>query len=248
MNQQNEYSDEHISAYIDGELDNDERARLLFDEQEDAALAQRVNEVRMLKEKIQLAFPDISDKNVTKSSFSFTTFTHHNRTLVAGLFILTAVTAMLTYNMSKNDSLILAKQLIKNTQPISASYISNAIDTHERVVIHVYQYNPQNFTATINHIETLLHQHSSDKSFDVEIVANGQGLKALDIETSIHAERVSQLAKQFNSLEIVACAKSLAQLAKEGDPIQLMKSIMITPSAAQQISKRINEDWFYLKV
>lgn len=248
MNQQNEYSDEHISAYIDGELDNDERARLLFDEQDNAALAQRVNEVRMLKEKIQLAYPEVLDKNVTRTSFSFTTFTHHHRALVAGLFILTAVSAMLTYNMSNDDNLILAKQLIKNTQPISASSISNAIDTHERVVIHVSQYNPQNFTATINHIETLLQQHSSDKSFDVEIVANGKGLKALDLETSIHAERISRLARQFNSLEIIACAKSLAQLAEEGDPIQLMKSIMITPSAAQQISKRINENWFYLKI
>ena len=248
MNQLNEYSDEHISAYIDGELDNDERARLLFDEQGDAALAQRVNEVRMLKEKIQLAYPEVLHKNTTKTSFSFTTFTHHHRTLVAGLFILTAVSAMLTYNMSKDDNLILTKQLIKNTQPISANSISNAIDTHERVIIHVSQYNPQNFTATINHIETLLHQRSSEKSFSVEIVANGQGVKALDIETSIHAERISQLAKQFNSLEIVACAKSLAQLAEEGDPIQLMKSIMITPSAAQQVSKRINEDWFYLKI
>ena len=248
MSQRNEYSDEHISAYIDGELDNDERARLLFDEQEDAALAQRVNEVRMLKEKIQLAYPELPDKNATKTSFNFTTFTHHHRTLVASLFILTAVSAMFTYNMSKDDNLILAKQLIKNTQPISANSINDAIDTHKHVVIHVSQYDPRNFTEIVNHIETLLYQRNNDKSFSIEIVANGRGLKALDIETSIHAERISQLAKQFNSLEIVACAKSLAQLAEEGDPIQLMKSIMITPSAAHQISKRINEDWFYLKV
>ena len=47
MSNQHNYSDEHISAYVDGELDNDERARLLFDKQEDAGLAQRINDARV---------------------------------------------------------------------------------------------------------------------------------------------------------------------------------------------------------
>ena len=64
----------------------------------------------------------------------------------------------------------------------------------------------------------------------------------------MHAERISQLAKQFNSLNVVACAKSMADLADSGDPIQLMKSIMITLSAAQQVAKRMSEGWIYLKL
>ena len=51
MNTQDSYSDEHISAYIDGELDKEERARLLFSEQEDEALARCINEARIMKEK-----------------------------------------------------------------------------------------------------------------------------------------------------------------------------------------------------
>ncbi len=65
---------------------------------------------------------------------------------------------------------------------------------------------------------------------------------------SFYAERISQLANQFNSLNVVACAKSMADLATSGDPIQLMKSIMITPSAAQQVAKRMSEGWIYLKL
>ena len=59
MNKQNQYSDEHINAYIDSELDNDERTRLLFDEQQDTVLAQRINDARILKEKVQLAYSDL---------------------------------------------------------------------------------------------------------------------------------------------------------------------------------------------
>ena len=66
MKKQNKYSDEYISAYIDGELDSEERARLLFDEQSDEELIQRINQARLLKEKIQLAYADIKNTKYEK--------------------------------------------------------------------------------------------------------------------------------------------------------------------------------------
>jgi len=248
MSKQNLYSDEHISAYIDAELDNEERARLLFDEQQDAELAQRINEARVLKEKIHLAYSDIHDTKSSKNPFNCTAFVSKQKTLVAGLAILVTATALLLSPFTNEAELILARQLIKNTQAVEPANISQTIGVHKQVVINISQYQPQNFDATINHIESLLQQHSADTSFQVEIVANKQGLKALDTRTSIHAEQVSQLATQFDNLEVIACAKSLARLATEGDSIQLMESIMITPSAAQQVAKRMNAGWLYLKI
>jgi intracellular sulfur oxidation DsrE/DsrF family protein len=253
MNIQNNYSDEHISAYIDGELDSDERARLLFDEQKDASLTQRINEIRLLKEKVQLAFADAVSVSTAKKPFNCPAFISRHRAIAAGFFVLIAASAMFTYNMFthsmvSNDNLVLAKNLITNTQPISANAINGAIGLHKRIVINVSQYHPQNFSETIAHIETILNQHSNDKSFNVEIIANKQGVKALDKETSIHAARLSLLAEKFDSLEVIACTKSLAKLASEGNPIQLMKSIMMTPSAAQLVAKRTNEGWLYLKI
>lgn len=247
MNGQNTYSDEYISAYIDGELDSEERAHLLFDEQTDEELAQRINETRMLKEKIQLTYSEIGNRKNVKKSFSCTAFVSKHRALAASLLIFSVAMAMLTYNMGGNDSLIMAKQLIKNTQPISANSINDVIGAHNRVVINVSKYDPQNFSNTINSIETLL-QGKDNSLFKVEIVANGQGLKSLDEETSIHAQQIRQLANRFDNLEVVACAKSLAKLAAEGDPIRLMKSIMITSSAAEQVAKRTSAGWLYLKI
>ncbi|GMR01302.1 MAG: hypothetical protein BMS9Abin19_0673 [Gammaproteobacteria bacterium] len=248
MNIQNTHSDEYISAYIDGELDSEERACLLFDEQTDEELAQRINEARMLKEKIQLTYSEVRSKKYEKKPFSCTTFISRHKTLAASLLLLSTVAAMLTYNnLSNNEDIILAKQLIKNTQPISAAAISDVVGDREHVVINISQYHPQDFDETINNIEALL-QSKDSKSFKVEIVANKQGLRALDTETSIHAARISQLAERFDNLEVVACAKSLAKLASEGDPIQLMKSIMITPSAAEQVAKRTSAGWLYLKI
>jgi len=247
MNERNTYSDEYVSAYVDGELDSEERARLLFDEQTDEELAQRINEARMLKEKIQLTYSEVSSRKYEKKSFSCTAFVSRHRTLAASLLLLSTMAAIFAYTMNSNDDLILAKQLIKNTQPIPAATISDVIGDRERVVINISQYHPQDFGEAINNIEALL-QSKDSKYFKVEIVASKQGLRALDTETSIHAARIGQLADSFDNLEVVACAKSLAKLASEGDPIQLMKSILITPSAAEQVAKRTSAGWLYLKI
>lgn len=248
MNDHNKYSDEYISAYIDGELDNDERARLLFAEQQNAKLAKRICEARILKEKVQLAFSDVADTKEPKQSFNCIAFAKYHRALAASLLLFTAVSSLFLYNLNSDVSLIIAQQLITSTQPISAQRISKAVGDNKHVVINIAQYHPEQFSETVNHIEALLQQHKEDKTFRVEIVANKQGLKSLDTETSIHAARIYQLTQQFDNLKVVACAKSLAKLAAEGDPIQLMTSIMITPSAAQQIARRTEQGWLYLKI
>jgi intracellular sulfur oxidation DsrE/DsrF family protein len=248
MNKQNQYSDEHINAYIDSELDNDERTRLLFDEQQDAALAQRINDARMLKEKVQLVYSDLPANNTAKKPFSCTAFISRQKSLVAGVVILITAAVLLLPALLNNDDLMLEKQLIKNTLTVAPETIRAVVGTNKQIVINISQYQAQHFEIAIEQIETLLQQHRNDRSFNIEIVASKNGLKALDTKTSLHADRISLLAEQFSNLEVVACAKSMANLAAAGNPVQLMKSIMITPSATQQAAKRMSEGWMYLKL
>jgi len=248
MKQHDAYSDEYISAYIDGELDNEERAQILFDEQGDKGLAQRINDARIMKEKVQLAYSDVYDNQSANKPFSCTAFIGGHRSIAAAILVLAVAAVIFAPGLMNDDRLMLAKQLINNTQPIAAGEVSKAIGKNSLIVINFSRYEPQTFDATIENIEALLLQHDSDKQFHIEIVANKTGLKALDTKTSVHAERITGLAERFDSLSVVACAKSLANLADSGNPVQLMKSIIITPSAAQQVAKRIAHGWLYIKM
>jgi len=250
MNDHDQYSDEHISAYIDGELDYEERAHLLYDEQEDTGLAKRINDARILKEKVNLAYSDILNKNNPSKHFSCSQFVKQRRSLVAGLFILVASTALLLPVIISNsdDDITIAIQLIKNTPAVTANKIDHSIGSHKKTIINVSRYQPQNFNAVIDNIESVLLKNNKDKSFHIEIVASKAGLRLLDSDTSLHAERITSLVKKFDNVKIVACAKSLAKLASEGDPIQLIKAITITPSVAQQVAKRTSEGWLYLSI
>jgi intracellular sulfur oxidation DsrE/DsrF family protein len=248
MKEQNQYSDEHISAYIDGELDNDERARLLFDEQRDTELAQRVSESRALKEKVQLAYSDITHNSTSTNSFNCADFSNKYRSLVAGIGILIITAALLIPTIKNHHEINLAKNLIKTTETISSDKINVTVGDNKQVIINLSQYQPESFDSTIDHIEALLLQHKNDKLFSVEIVANKNGLKALDKKTSIHANRISLLAKRYENLDVIACVKSMTNLAESGNPIQLMKDILLSPSAAEQVAKRMSDGWMFLKL
>ncbi len=248
MKEQNHYSDEHISAYIDGQLDNEERARLLFDEQQDTELAQRISDSRALKEKIQLAYSDLTSHATATRSFNCAEFVSKRRSLVAGIAVLLITAVLLVPVMMNNSDINLAKNLIKTTDAISSDKISAAIGSNKQIVINLSQYQPERFGTTIDHIEALLVQHGDDELFNIEIVASKNGLKALDTRTSIHAERISLLAQRYNNLDIVACAKSMANLTASNNPIKLMKDILVAPSAAEQVAKRMSDGWIFLKL
>ena len=248
MNKQNRYSDEHINAYIDGELDTDERARLLLDEQHDATLSQRISDARVLKEKVQLAYADLSTADIVRDSVKRSTLFGSKRSLVAGIAILLTTAAFVLPTIIGNNEIVVAQQLIKNTPPLQADAIAKTIGSRKKVVINISQYKANDFGNTLKNIENILQEHRDDNTFKIELVAHKAGLKALDTKTSRHVEQIILLAKRFDSFDVVACAKSMADLATAGNPIQLMKSILITPSAAEQITKRTSQGWMYLKL
>ena len=243
-----EYSDEYISAFIDGELDHEECVRLLLAEQEDEELARRINKARILKEKVQLAYLDFAQDTDRGNAAKCSSLLGRNRSLVAAFLLLIGVAALLTSVVNRNDDVTRALQLMNNTSPIMAKSMAGAIGTHNRVLIHVSENDEASFAKTIDEIEALLSRHKTASALIIEVIANGQGLKLLDAETSGLALRLEQLSQQFDNLDIVACAKSLAQLASSGEPVNLMKSILTTPSAPQQVARRTSEGWMYLKI
>ena len=51
----------------------------------------------------------------------------------------------------------------------------------------------------------------------------------MDANSSISGSRLEQLIKRFDTLGLVACARSLTQLASNREPVKLLKSIITHP-------------------
>lgn len=247
MSDKNRYSDEYINAFIDGELDSNECAQVLFDEQQNDVLAQKINEMRMLKEKVQLAYAGFEEAGEEIRSDSSNSSGLPYARMLASVLVVLLITGLYVYQSPTSNGIETARQLIRNTQATPAYAVNTVVGMNEHVVINLSQYQPAHFSETLEQIKALLQKRNS-ASFSLEIVANGKGLKALDTETSLHVDEIKHLSRQFANLKVVACAKSLAQLASEGDPVKLLKGIMLTPSAAEQVAKRTSQGWLYIKL
>lgn len=244
MNKRTLYSDEHINAYIDGELDNDERAILLTDEQNDEILSRRINKARTLKEKVQLAYADVTQPTPAKTPLRCTTFIRENSSLAA-VFLISFITLLATfYNYQNNNAIQHAKQLIASSTTVLPQQLNHTIGDHKKIVLNITKYQPALFGDLLQELELLLSQND----IHIEIVASNNGLKMLDEKTSLHAKNILSLKNKFDNLDIVACAKSMSTLLKSDNPVQLIKSIMTTPSAAQQVAKRTRQGWLFIKI
>ncbi len=109
----------------------------MMDVQEDNLLAQRVNEVRLLKEKVQLAYFDLSKKDSTKKVLSCPALFSITTSLVAGVMILLATELLLFSTMPGSDEIFLAKQLIMHTDSIAPEAISVTIGASKQIVIDI---------------------------------------------------------------------------------------------------------------
>jgi intracellular sulfur oxidation DsrE/DsrF family protein len=241
------FSAEDINAYIDGELDYEERARILIAEQHDEALARKINEVRILKAQVQLAYP-LLEGHESKCGDSLLSRLIGGIRGLAAVSALLAVALLIFLSIDDRAGIQLAGQLMENARPVAAHDIQGTIGTQHRVIVHISQYRPEQFDDTLNRLERLLMDNHRNASFQVELVANEQGLDALDRRHSRHAAAISRLAERFSNLSVVACALSIAQHAEAGEPVALVDSVMIAPSAAERIAQRAGAGWLYLKI
>jgi len=241
MTNHKDYSDEHISAYIDGELDTDERARLVSDEQHDDTLKQRINETRLLKEKIQLAYGSADDYAALNAA-NKTEKTGPGRRpyyIAVAASLLVLVSALFTIDQLEQQNIEGAKQLIASTQGIAPEQLAASIPADRNIIIDLNSYRPDTFDSTLDHLQQL----AATSRQRIEVVINGEAVSALDANDSPHVKRIIELAERFDNLDIIGCAASITQ-----NPVSLLAETLTTPSTPYEVARRTAEDWLYIKL
>ena len=241
MTNQKDYSDEHISAYIDGELDIDERARLISDEQHDETLKQRINETRLLKEKIQLAYGGADDYTAVNAADKTENTGPGRRpyymAVAAGLLVL--ITAFFTIDHLESQKIEVAERLIASTQGIAPEQLAASTPANRNIIIDLNSYQPDTFDNTLDHLQQL----AATSRQRIEVVINGEAVSVLDANDSPHVKRIIEMAERFDNLDIIGCAASITQ-----NPVSLLAETLTTPSTPYEVARRTAEDWLYIKL
>ena len=237
------FSDEYLNAYLDDELGTDERARLLEALRQDGELSARVCKLQKVKEMVQLAYHNFAAEQDKQQPH-----THKPAwPALAASFLLAIglLTGWFANNQFEQQPRLL--DLAKAAQ----THNTRAAGQEEwRLVLHVDSSDPARFNVMLDETEQLLKASAQQQQkVRIEILTNGGGLMLVEESDAPYTRRLQSLAKQYDNLGLIACQRALDSLKKDkGIELDLLPEASVVESAMNQVIKRQQEGWAYIRI
>ena len=261
MNNEDQFSDEYLNAFVDGQLTPEERAQIYQAINNDSELNRRVCELRKLHDLVQMSYerlpamsgglaPDPVNRRYRATG------------IAAGLALVLGVLLGWGLSGDKPAQTTVAQNMQQtipgNIVPVTLSkndFLSGkGFTSHKKiqvkVLIHLSTGDPAAFKETLNDVRGLM-QHYSSKNINarVEVVANGDGLTMLRADTTPFAREIKRLQTAHKNLRFVACKNTINRLAREkGITAQLLPGVVVIDSGVAQLMRRQQQGWAYIQV
>ncbi|MCG6885948.1 MAG: DsrE family protein [Proteobacteria bacterium] len=238
------FSDEHLNAYLDNQLDREERIRIMEALPHDAELASRLCKLQKVQEMVQLAYHNVEAEkepdNTRDVARNFWPAVAASMLLVTGL-----VTGWLA-----NNHLAQPTTLVDLSKSIQAGNQLAANQQEWRLMLHVSSGDNKRFAILLDETEQLLKTSAREnRAVQIEILTNGAGLKLLEQKDRPHIQKLQKLARQYNNLSLIACQTAMKRYkAEKGIDIQLIPEAGTVPSAMHEVIKRQEEGWSYINI
>jgi intracellular sulfur oxidation DsrE/DsrF family protein len=245
MDKSTQFSDEFLNAFLDDELSDDDRQRLLDAMRDTPALDERLCQLQKTRDMLRLAYTprEIPGMSVDQPA---------PRWSGPGL----AMTASIILLVGLSIGWFAHNQLLPGNSPVSiAQHMAvepavPSIDGTWRLVMHVNTTDPHVQHTLLDETEYLLESFAArQKKLEIEIVAYGEGLSMLRPDTTRFASRILELRKKFPNLSFAACGNTIRRMSqKEGQQVSLLPDTHIAASGIRQIIKREQEGWNYIRI
>lgn len=232
MNADNRYSDELINAFVDGELTHEERVELLESATLSDSLKQRICDAQYLKERVQDAYPEtiVAEHDPRRRRF----FGHAIAAVAGGVSVLTGL-RVLDKSEPGVVSLAESKPELQHNQ--------------SRVVFHISSDDTELADELLNQVEIVLQDYAiNSKPIRVDVVANNEGLRLLQLGRSPFPERIRKLDEKYQNLMFAACGNTIDRFRKRFDePIEILPEAVIIHSGISFVARRQQQGWSYIK-
>lgn len=234
MSTQENFSDELLHAFTDGELDH-ESGKLIRDTMEqDPVLRARVQSLVRTKEMVRLAFSCATPP--TQRQLPASSGWRQQITGLAASFLVLAMcfgVGVLGYRAAP-----LLEQTLAASETLSPS---------SRLVLHIGESDPERFAATLAYAERYLLENAGNEAM-VEVVANAGGLDLLRQGVSPHEQKIVELMSTYDNLHFVACMNTLRNLKRQGAEPTLIRDVHTGQTAVDHIIDRVLQGWTYVRV
>lgn len=243
MSKDPKISGEMRGAFVDGELDDADWARIAEVVERDPGLREEMCSLFMLKEMVHRAYamPPAPPARVRRAAAC-----RPWRSAAAALFAAVAgIAGWFAHTHWEGEAArdpVSAYVLRGDWKAVRSDWRSLEAN---QVLVHVS--SNANLTGALDEIERFLRAaRSAQRRVEVEIVANSTGIELLDANLPAYAARVAALRRQFPELRLVACAQTLARQHAEGKQVVLLPGTVVAVSALDEVAMRLQAGWVYV--
>jgi len=239
-------SEEELNAFVDNQLDPEERSRVFLAMREDPSVNEAVCELHKMRELVRHAYTDVPDPPVRAA--------RNRRARLAGGMVaalLLLVVGGVSGWLFRGEGAMMppSYHTWQDVEAFQTIQLAAAQGEPQRLILHIGTDDPIKLAYALDEVETLM-SSSRDRGLPIqlEVVANGDGLSLLRTQTSPYPERTQQLMAAYDNLTIMACGNTLRWLQEQGVDVTLLPNISTTKSALERVMQRLQEGWLYIKV
>lgn len=247
--QQNKHQDtsisvEEINAFIDDELIHEDRQRVREQVKKNPELTQLICDIDQIQDWIKEAYEVVPEPKSPKTGWRVHALLPG---ALAAMTLLTvgALAGWFAGKISSTDTAHAATMLQASNQPQNVEYATAPTAVARNVILRLGSDSPQKFRETLNRVEHVMKTSAHQPGFQMEVLANSDGLNFLRADTSPYAKQIEALMKKYPNLHFMVCGTSLKNIEKSGQKAKLLPNVRVTSSAVEQVAQRIREGWSY---
>ena len=245
------FSQEILNAFVDGEIEAEERDRIIEMESSNEDVANAICELRRLKELVkaakesetvkQMSLPIIKKRN------------HKIKYVLASIVIMFVISISVIQNNNKIDGLYSSGLTFssESTYRNSGSLLTAARNNKKmNLVLHLKSSQPKQAEELINLIESVLDASTELSNYlQVEVIVSGQGFHLLQNNPSAYSKKINFISKEYRNVTFIACGKTLRNLQnKNNKKIQLIEDAMLVSSGPLWVEQRQKKGWAYILI
>lgn len=230
-------SEEQLNAFIDGELEAEERTCLFDEAEQSAELDQRVCKQRKLKDLVKHAYRDVPEPKRHLSAGRF-------QNSVIGLSLAASVLLLI----GVMTGVFIQEYLTPSNLPGTAVAANDrqAAAASENYILHVTSGEQEQMRLALEKANDLLASSKPGQPRQIEVVANERGLDLLRSDITPFADEISSLSDK--QVLFYACSKAIQRLEDNGVEVRLVPEANSHYSALDRVVIRMKDGWQYVKI
>ncbi len=237
MKRDEHFSEEQLNAFVDGELDPEEKSRLFNETERSADLDHRLCQQRKLKELIKYAYDDVPPARRLAGA-PLARASLFGKVIAAGFLLAIGLSAGIVAQNYFGPG--------QRNEVVTAGVAADPAVEIDNYLLHVVSGEPEQMLAALEHARFLLESADEDDFRQVEIIANEQGLDLLRSDVTPFAAEITAL--QRSNVVFYACSKTIQRLEEKGVKVELVPYTNPDYTALDRVVTRMQAGWKYEKI